>query len=91
VIDPPGPEHVRTKVLVAARAPVDRVPEAARFPAQAPLALQEVTPVVFQDKVADCPALIVVGLDCSVSVGAAATVTDAVAAADPPGPVQLRV
>jgi hypothetical protein len=80
-----------TNVLVAFRAPVDREPEVARFPAQSPLATQEAAPVVVQVSVADRPALTVAGLACSVSVGAAATLTDADALADPPGPVQLSV
>jgi len=42
-----------TNVLVAFRAPVDREPEVARFPAQSPLATQEAAPVVVQVSVAD--------------------------------------
>jgi hypothetical protein len=91
VTEPPGPEQASTNVLVAFRAPVDREPEVARFPAQSPLATQETAPVVVQVSVADWPALTVAGLACNVSVGAAATLTGADALADPPGPVQLSV
>jgi hypothetical protein len=55
VIDPPAPEHTRENVLVAARAPVEREPDGAIFPAHAPLALHEVAPDVLQVRVADSP------------------------------------
>jgi hypothetical protein len=53
VTEPPGPEQASTNVLVADKAPVDREPDVARLPAQSPLALQELAPVVLHVSVAD--------------------------------------
>ncbi len=70
-----------------------KVPLVASVPLHAPLAVQEVALVDDQVSVALLPSVIEVGLTASVTVGAAGelTVSDAVADALPPVPVQVKV
>lgn len=91
MITPPAPEQVNVNVLAAVMAPVDCEPDVALFPDHASLALHDVAFPALQVRLADSPADTVVLSTWNDSVGAAATLTDAVPATDPPEPVQVRV
>ncbi|MFO1427736.1 MAG: hypothetical protein U1F11_12355 [Steroidobacteraceae bacterium] len=89
---PPGPVQVSVKVLVPAvvSAGVVSVPELARLPVQPPLAVQAVALVAFQLSWVVPPFATLEGFAESATVGTGgSTVTFALAAAEPPGPVQL--
>jgi hypothetical protein len=89
---PPEPVHCNVKVEVALRAPVEREPLTGIAPDQAPEAVQAVALVEDQLNVALLPLVTELGLAARLTVGAgAATETVADCAADPPGPVQVRV
>jgi hypothetical protein len=62
--------HVRVKVEVALKAPVEAVPEVALAPLQAPLAVQDVALVELQVSVLLAPEATVVGLALKDTVGA---------------------
>ena len=93
VTEPPAPEQVRVKVVVALSAALLSLPLVARAPLQPSLAEQLVALVLLQLKVLACPAAIVAGLALKVSVGAggAVTVTVVLLEALPPVPEQVRV
>ena len=71
-------------------APVDCEPDVDLLPDQAPVALQDVAPVVLHVSVADWPMGMLVRSAWNASVGAAGTLTCAESDVDPPGPVQVR-
>ncbi len=90
---PPGPEHVRIKVLSSFSTPVEAEPEIARSPLQAPLALQLVASVLVQSSwVADpCSTLVDAAVRTTPGRGAGSmTVIETLSVSDPPGPVQVR-
>jgi hypothetical protein len=91
LLEPPGPVQVSEYDVVAARAPVLRLPlVAGNAPLQPPEAAQAVALVELQLSVDVPPGATMVGLAAKVAVGAAWTVTVAVAAAlVPPGPLQV--
>jgi hypothetical protein len=76
---------------VAARAAVDAVPLTERLPLHPPEAVQLVALVDDHDSVEVPPEFTVPGFALSVTVGAAACVTDTdvLACAEPPAPVQF--
>lgn len=77
---------------MALRAPVDWEPLVGIAPDQAPEALQAVVLVDDQLKVALLPLVSELGLALKLTIGAGAlTETVADCAAEPPGPVQVRV
>ena len=75
----------------------DSLPERVLLPLQPPEAVQEVALVELQVRVALCPAVMLVGLAESetvgerMGVGVEVTVTVALAEAEPPEPVQVSV
>lgn len=91
VVVPPPPVHASVKVLVVLSGAVGALPAGGFVPPHAPDASQLVALVDDQVRVADVPALIVAGVALIVTVGGGGvTVTTAVCAAVPPGPVQVR-
>jgi len=91
---PPAPVQLRVKDLLAVKAPVLCVPAVALVPLQPPDAVHDVAFVELHVKVLLPPLATVVGDADNVTVGTGAwsvTVTDALAWAVPPGPVQLSV
>jgi hypothetical protein len=88
---PPTPLHVRVKLVVSFITPVDRFPFGVLEPIHPPEAVQLVASVEVQVRVEKLPLGMLVGLAVNVTVGAGTTVTVAVCAALPPGPVHVRV
>lgn len=90
--EPPAPVHVSLYWVVAVNAAVLCEPLVGSEPLQPPEAEQLVALVEDHVSTELAPLATVVGLAASVTVGAGAvTVTVAVRAALPPGPVQVRV
>ncbi len=67
---PPAPAQAREKLLVAFSAPVDSLPETARVPDQAPLAVQDVAFVAVHSRVDEPPTAMLNGVALNTSVGA---------------------
>jgi hypothetical protein len=89
---PPAPLHVRVYVALALRVPVDCEPLAGLLPDQAPEAAQADALAADQVNVELKPLVIALGPTLRMTVGAAdLTVTVALWAAVPPGPVQVNV
>jgi len=91
---PPVPLQPRLNVVVAVKAPVPCVPAVDLLPLQPPEAVHDVALVLDQVSVLLPPLLTEVGDADNVTVGAgveAVTVTEALACAVPPAPVQLNV
>jgi hypothetical protein len=89
---PPAPVHVNVYVALAVRVPVDCEPLTGLLPDHAPDAEQEVALVADQFNVALLPLVIALGPTLRITLGAGDfTVTVAVCAALPPGPVQVNV
>lgn len=91
VIRPPGPSHVREKVLDCVRLAVVSDPATGFDPLHPPAAVQEVALLLDQLRSALPPGATCAGVAVSVSAGAggvAVTAIDAVWDAEPPGPVQ---
>lgn len=86
---PPAPVQLSEKALVAARAPVARLPEVAFAPDHAPEAVHEVALVEDQVSIDEPPLATEAGLAVNETVGVGRTVTIADALALPPAPVQV--
>jgi hypothetical protein len=95
VAEPPGPWHVSVNVLFAdVRAPLLTLPDVARLPDQAPLAVHEVALADDHVSVLLAPPVTLAGFAVRVTVGggeAAVVVTVTLRLADPPLPVQVKV
>lgn len=90
--DPPGPLHLRVKLVAAESAPVDSDPLVARVPDQPPVASQSDASVDVHVSVDVPPEGTLVGFADKDRVGGglADTATDTEAFAVPPAPVQAR-
>jgi hypothetical protein len=88
---PPTPLHVSVKAVAVGTPMITSVPLTPRIPDQPPVAVQAVVSVEDHVNVVLAPFMTGLGLATSVTVGAGATDTLAVAALMPPGPVQVRV
>jgi hypothetical protein len=89
---PPAPLQVKVYVALAVRAPVDCEPLTGLLPDHAPEAEHEVALLADQFNVALPPLAIALGPTLRMTLGAGDfTVTTAVCAALPPGPVQVNV
>ncbi len=91
---PPAPVQLKLNILLAAvSAPLLTVPEVARLPDHAPLAVQPVAPVEDQVSAELPPLATLVGFAPNVTVGATGAATETVADAlpDPPAPSQVSV
>lgn len=93
-IVPPAPVQLSPKVVAVVSAALASLPEVPRAPVQPPEAVQEVAPEVLHCSCVVAPRVTLAGEADSVRVGAEgeeATATAAVAAAEPPAPLQVRV
>ncbi len=91
--EPPAPVHVNVKLALAFSAAEPSLPLVGLFPVQPPLAVQLVAFVDDHVRMVDDPVTTEAGLAvrATVGVGGAVTVTDALAAPEPPVPEHVKV